>query len=389
MINLDVVFDAASTVSGHVVGVDGVTPVPNADVSFTARGLLPQTQRTDGQGAFRFELVPQGAVSVAAAALVGSVDRVGQANGVITGPGQTLDLTVVMKAQGTVRGRVVDLVAGVATPLAFAQFTVQESGYPNRRLPAGTGFFSADAQGAYEVSHVFAGPVTVVARDRNQVSRQGSARGEITADFQVLTLPDVVISTSVGSLGVTVRDPDSGGPVADAQVTLSNGDVAVADTNGLASFDALPLGTYSVHAFDAPTGRAGLTGGLKLQSPGDRVDAVVVLDTRGQVGGTLFDDAAKTTAVGGGTVELNGLTNGQRWGTSIRALATTSSEPGRSGGSSSTACRRASYTLARGRVDVSRGARPPRSRRRPPRPSSRSTSSSSPSPTASSVSSRT
>jgi hypothetical protein len=328
VINLDIVFDTASTVTGHVVGVDGITPVPNADVSFSASGLLPQTQRTDGQGAFRYELVPQGHVSVTAAALVGSVDRVGRADGYVTGPGQTLDLTVVMEAQGTVRGQIVDLVGSLAAPLAFAQYYVQESGYPNRRLPAGTGFYSADAQGQYEVSHVFVGLVTVVARDRNQVERQGSARGEITTDFQVLTMPDVVMSTSVGSLGVTVRDPDSGGPVADAVLTLSNGDVAVADANGQASFDALPLGTYSVHAFHAPTGRAGLTSGLTLQNAGDRVDAVVVLDTRGQVGGTLWDDAAKTTAVGGGTVQLSGRTNGRTWGTSIRALATTSSDVG-------------------------------------------------------------
>ncbi|MEO8056478.1 MAG: Ig-like domain-containing protein, partial [Acidobacteriota bacterium] len=180
--------------------------------------------------------------------------------------------------------------------------------------------------GAYEVSHVFAGGITVVARDRNQVTRQGSARGEITADFQVLTLPDIVMTTSVGSIGVAVRDPDSGAPVADAVLTLSNGDVTVADVNGQASFDALPLGTYSAHAFHAPTGRAGLTSGLRLQNAGDRVDAIVVLDTRGQVAGTLFDDAAKTAAVGGGTIQLTGRTNGRSWGTSITALATTSSD---------------------------------------------------------------
>ncbi|HTS01393.1 MAG TPA: carboxypeptidase-like regulatory domain-containing protein, partial [Thermoanaerobaculia bacterium] len=348
VVNLDVVFDAASTVTGRVVGVDGVTPVPDADVSFSATGLLPQSQRTDGQGAFRFELVPQGAVSVSAAALVGSVDRVGRAIGAITGPGQTLDLTVAMRAQGTVRGQVVDLVGGLAAPLPFAQFYVQESGYPNRRLPAGNGFFSADAQGQYEVSHVFAGPVTVVARDRNQVSRQGSARGEITTDFQVLLLPDIVMSTSVGSLGVTVRDPDSGGPVADAQVTLSNGDVTVSDGNGQASFDALPLGTYSVHAFHAPTGRAGLTSGLALLGAGDHVDAVVVLDSRGQILGTLWDDAAKTAAVGGGTIELNGLTNGQTWGTSIRALATTSSDAGSLGRFVFDGIPPGSYTLGAG-----------------------------------------
>ncbi|MDL2718638.1 MAG: Ig-like domain-containing protein, partial [Acidobacteriota bacterium] len=323
VLNLEIVFDSASALTGHVVSVDGVTPVPNVDVFLAARGLLPQRQRTDGQGGFRYDAVPPGPVSVTTEALVGSVDRVGRADGQLVA-GQTIDLTVVLRAQGTVKGRVVQLVGSSLVPIAFARYSVTESAYPNRRLPAGAATFAADASGAYEVSHLFAGPVTVVAADPGQVTRQGRVTGEITSDFQVLSLPDIVLTTSVGSLGVLVRDAASGSPVADCQVTLSNGDVTVSDTQGQATFDALPLGTYSVYAFHAPTGQGGLVSGLRIANAGDRVDATITLDTRGRISGTLWDDVAKTRGVGNGTVKLTGRVNGRLWGTTMTALASTS-----------------------------------------------------------------
>ena len=46
---------------------------------------------------------------------------------------------------------------------------------------------------------------------------------------------------------------DAGGPVADAQVRLSNDDVTSTDATGFSYFEAVPLGTYSVYAFNAPT----------------------------------------------------------------------------------------------------------------------------------------
>ncbi len=325
ILNVDLSFDSASTITGRVLNVDGVTPAPGADVTLRAPGLQAQTHRADANGGFQFELVPQGASYLTAAALVGSVDRVGSAIAVVTGPGQTVDVTLVLAAQGTVRGRVVDVTAGGPVPLANAQVYLQESGYPNRRIPA-SGWASANALGEYEFAHVFAGGVTVVARDRNQVTRTGSARGEIVSDFQVVALPDLSISSPAGTLTVLVRDPDTGGPVADALVTLSNGDVTVSDTNGTATYDALTLGTYSIHAFHAPTGRAGLASGIVIPSAGASVEATVLLDARGRISGTMWDDAAKTVAVGGGTVQLTGQVNGRTWGASVRALASTSSD---------------------------------------------------------------
>ncbi len=325
VVNLEIVFDSLSTVTGHVVGVDGVTPVPDVDVFLTATGLLPQRQRADGQGGFRYELVPSGSVSVTTEALVGSVDRVGRADGRLTS-GQTIDLTVVLRAQGTVKGRVFQLVGSTLVPIPFARYTISESAYPNRRLPGGVATYATDANGAYEVSHLFAGPITVVAADPGQVTRQGRATAEITSDFQVLQMPDIVLATSVGSLSVLVRDPETGSPVPDCQITLSNGDVTVSDAQGQASFDALPLGTYSVYAFHAPTGQGGVVNGLRLLNPGDHVDGTIILDTRGQISGTLWDDPPKSRGVGNGTVQLTGRVNGRLWGTSLTALASTSSD---------------------------------------------------------------
>ncbi|MBL8112577.1 MAG: Ig-like domain-containing protein, partial [Acidobacteria bacterium] len=87
----------------------------------------------------------------------------------------------------------------------------------------------------------------------------------------------------------------------------------------------LALGTYSIHAFHAPSGRAGRVDGLRILTAGQTVSGQILLDTRGRIGGTLWDDAARTVGVAGGTVQILGNVNGRSWGTSIRALATTAS----------------------------------------------------------------
>ena len=162
----EIVFEDAATVRGQVVDVDGKTPVPEVEVTLQAKGLLPQTQRTDAQGNFRFELVPKGQVIVSAAGPVGTVERVGRTIGRVTLGGQELDLEIQMKAQGSVRGQVLEELNGQLEPLPFAQYYVRENSYPYRRLPQDGSFFLTDAEGRYQVSHVYAGGVTVVARAR-------------------------------------------------------------------------------------------------------------------------------------------------------------------------------------------------------------------------------
>jgi hypothetical protein len=320
---VEIVFEDAATVTGQVVDVDGHTPVPGVEVVLEAKGLKPQRQLADAQGNFRFELVPKGRVTVTAAGAVGTVERRGRTFGYVGTAGQVLDLVVEMKAQGTVRGRVLERFNGEDRPLPFTQFAVQENSFPHRRLPEDGSWLVTDEAGIYELSHVFAGGVTVLARDSQQVSRKGSARGTLEHDWQVLEMPDIVMTTSVGLLEVVVRDPATGGPVADAQVRLSNGEETVTDAAGLAIFDALPLKGYSLYAFYAPTGQSGRLANLLLSSPGQRLARTIYLDQRGEVRGTVWDDAARTVPVAGAVVRLDGKTSGGR----LTALASTSGLP--------------------------------------------------------------
>ena len=94
--------------------------MPDVEVVLEANGLLGQKQRTDAAGPLPYELVPKGRVMVTAAGLAGNVERVGRTIGYVGTAGQTLDLVVQMKAQGTVSGRVVDIFNGVERPLAHA-----------------------------------------------------------------------------------------------------------------------------------------------------------------------------------------------------------------------------------------------------------------------------
>ncbi|HXT19536.1 MAG TPA: carboxypeptidase-like regulatory domain-containing protein, partial [Thermoanaerobaculia bacterium] len=321
VIHHEVIFEDAATVTGQVVGVDGRTPVPDVEVVLEANGLLGQKQRTDADGRFRYELVPKGRVLVTARGVAGNVERVGRTLGFVGTAGQTLDVVVQMKAQGTVSGQVVDIFNGQVRPLKNAYYYVQEDSFPFRRLPADGQWFVTDTNGNYQVSHVYAGGVTVVARDSAQFSRQGLVRGELTADWQVLQLPRIEMVTNVGALQLTVRNPVTGGAVADAQVRLSNNEATVTDANGVAFFDALPLGTYSVYAFYAPNGQSGRLTSVQLTTPGQQINRTIYLDQRGEVRGTLWDDALKTRPMPGGVVRLSGETAGGR----VTALATTSS----------------------------------------------------------------
>ncbi len=323
---VEVVFAPAASVTGTVVDVDGVTPVPGATVELTDESLAPRTLTTNALGQFTFDLVPRGSVRVTAAADIDGVERVGVAQGRI-GPGvASLDLTVRLKARGSVRGRVVSSDGSGTTPVPHAQVYVAEQSFPNRRLPAPGAWLTADADGVYQVGGVVAGPVRVVARDPVQPSRQGTTHGTVTADWQVVELPDIVLTTDVAHLEVTVRDPSTGAPLPDCQLTVrgSEGEAyAVSDSQGIGRIEALALGTWDVTAFHAPTGRTGRVRGIQLNEAHVVVEVTVYVDQRGEVSGTLWDDPGLVSPVVGGSVRLSGTTASGP----MAAITTTSADP--------------------------------------------------------------
>ena len=326
----DIVFANAGEVTGTVLDVDGMTPVPGASVTLRTDAFEPRVLTADGLGRFAFALVPPGNAMLTAAGVAGGVERVGAALGAITMPGQVLEVPIRLKARGSVSGRVMEQKATGLVPVPFAQVYAHEYSYPNRRVPDVGRFVLANADGRYQIQSLNAGGIGVIARDSAQVERTGSVSGAITADWQVASLPDIVLTTAVGSLSVTVRRGGTGELVPDCQVTLSTGEATVSDATGVAVFDALPLGSYSVYAFHAPSGRGKRKGGLTITIPGESVVTVVDLEQSGEVRGTLFDDPGHALPVPGATVELRGTTSVGE----LRALATTegaTSSPGRFG----------------------------------------------------------
>jgi hypothetical protein len=314
-------FEDASTVTGMVVDVDGVTPLAGIDVELHSEYLKGQHQVTDAYGRFQYELVPKGGVQVRAHGMVGAVERFGVASGNVTMGGQTLELTVKMRPQITVEGQVLERVGSDTYGLDSAQIRVRESSYPYRTFPVGGGWLATDDEGRYSVPNVVGGRVSIIARDGAQVSRYGSTYGQLYTDWGTLTMPDIFLTNEVGSLEVLVRDPGNGAPLTDCQVSLNTGEMTVSDDQGRAYFMALPLTSYSVYAFHAPTGRSGRQW-VKLTVPGENVVITVTVDDSGKVRGILFDDDARTIPVPYGTVQLRGDTVGG----SLTALASTSGE---------------------------------------------------------------
>jgi hypothetical protein len=310
--DIELVFEDAGKVRGVVLEPDGVTPVVDAEIVLHTGAFLPQTLYTDGLGQFLFELVPEGNVQLTARATTSGVERVGRTLGAISLPGQEIDVQVVLKRQGSIRGRILEsLGTGGPVPLV-ARYHVEEGSFPFRRLPAESGtFYVTDDQGNYEVGHLFAGDISVVAHDIGELDRTARVRGTLVDDWSVVAMPDVVFSAAAPRAGVAflVRDPSTGAPVPDAVVRLSTGDATVAGADGVAHFAALPLNVdYRGSAFHAPTGRLGKGGPVRPTLAGEEVQGEIYLDIRGEVRGTLFADPGRTQRIAGADVQIDART---------------------------------------------------------------------------------
>jgi len=308
---VDLGFDEPSVVQGRVVDVDGVTPVPGFEVELKTGNILPRLQTADALGGFRFELVELGLVQVAARGSVGAVERVGSAVGAVYTGGETVDLTIRLEAQGSVRGRVVRWDGSEHVPVPNAHVRLRESDYPFEQQPATPTWGFAGPDGRYEFSGVHQGSFAVTARDSTQVHLQGSTNGRLERDWEVVELPDLVLSDLIGRLEIEVRDPDTGAPLPDSQVSISGGaepEATVSGSDGVASFEALPLGGYSVYAFHAPTGRGGRFSYVELTEAGSTLRRTLYVNVRGEIGGTLWDDQAGTVPAPGWDVDLQGQT---------------------------------------------------------------------------------
>ncbi|MEM9557619.1 MAG: carboxypeptidase regulatory-like domain-containing protein [Acidobacteriota bacterium] len=307
---LEIEFDALGAIRGVLYDHDGITPVAGADVQLVGGSFSDYTVTTDSAGAFLFDLVPTGGYRVTATRDDGVVYRTARVYARVVNPGDELDIEVVLQAQGTVEGEVLDA-DGAAVPGAVV--TLRERAFPWRELT-----HNADADGRFVFQNIFGGEVFVGAQAPSLGGLGGKADGEILAEGEELFVS--VSLEGTGTITGTILNPGTGGPAPGARVRLVKSgfnrvvDVAHADTDGRFRFELIKLGSYTAHVFDPTTGRHGRGTGLTLTSHGETLEQDIALEVRGSVDGTLYDPPTNHI-LPGETIRLE--SRGLRWFTTF------------------------------------------------------------------------
>jgi protocatechuate 3,4-dioxygenase beta subunit len=297
-LDLPIRLEDAGRILGTVKTADGSAPVTGADVVLTLSrpGLFATFYaHTNSAGAWSFENVPLGTVSVRATdPMTGQSARA--LNRQLTANDQTLDvgeLRLHEGAYGTVRGTVT---GSNGQPLSGVTITLAAS---NGTFNATTG-----SDGLYSFEPVDIGAFTVEAVDASSGFRARAA-SSIGGDEQVATIDLRLVATGTVSGTVFLRGGTT--PVPGAQVSaytpgnsLAIGSAA-ADAQGHYTIDLLPLGVLYVEATDPATGDRGSAPG-QLTANGQTLELNVTTVGFGQVAATVRD--ASGNAVAGAQVTL-------------------------------------------------------------------------------------
>jgi len=245
-VTLDVhLYDATGVVYGTVYRADGVTPVPNADVSiFNAQGPLAFNV-TDGSGQYRQDTIPLGAVSVAV--FEAATGRRGGGSGSIDLAGQQVPITVNEAAVGHVKGVVFD--AATMAPLRAWTVTLSAAFPDGSSLSVSS---TTGTDGSYFFPGIPQGEFTVSASRESLGST--TARGVIARENELINLPLVVslIKPALGRIEGVVLNQD-GTPAADYSVCIDPLDIGclvqlTAGSDGTFAADGLALTRHLVRA---------------------------------------------------------------------------------------------------------------------------------------------
>jgi Carboxypeptidase regulatory-like domain/Bacterial TSP3 repeat/Bacterial Ig-like domain (group 2) len=270
---LDIRLVPFGTVNGTVFRFDGSTAVVGAQV--TLFGGSGGTTVTDALGHYQFDFVPLGTFTVDVTdPLTG--DR-GRTSNQVSANGEVRTVNVILNGVGSLAVTVKDAAGNLITS---AQITVFEQN------PFGvvlTGRTQSD--GTFTFSNVLAGSFFVTATDPvTQLS--GSLSSAVTAG--VANAVTVQLQPAGSVLG-RVLNPDGITPLAGVTVQIF-GPVfrqVTSASDGSFRFDALPLGSYTLQAFDASNRLRARNTGASLASNGDVISSNLVFVGLGTVQGTV------------------------------------------------------------------------------------------------------
>jgi hypothetical protein len=219
--------------------------------------------------------------------------------------GLVSNIVVILQEQASVDGTIVD---GNGAPVPLARYWARELSWPYQTRGSFVAPLSADRNGHFVISNVFAGGIHISAMSPQFQEQRGEFEGTIAGEANNLSGVRIVVGAGgTGSITVTVYDVTA--RVANAEVTLNRGrdafDFGQSDVNGIVTFDNVPVGAnYAVQVISRARARAGSSGTLTVaQSAVTSVD--VGLSVLGVVSGTLVDgETNPERLIAGGHVTL-------------------------------------------------------------------------------------
>ncbi|WP_211360494.1 carboxypeptidase regulatory-like domain-containing protein [Geobacter argillaceus] len=286
---------------GHVRGVayDAVTMAPlrgwrvQLSISFPDGSALTLIGTTGPDGSYFFPGIPQGAFSVTV-----SRDGLGSASatGIITRENELIDLPLVVNLLKPALGSMDGMVFNTdGTPAKNYAICIDPSG-------EGCGVsLTAGEDGTFHAADLSLGRHTVVAKSQVTAS-SGSAMADLAFAGEAAVVKIVV--DGLGSVSPVVVWQDNS-PASGVQVVLEKAPNAgcgsstctrYGDSNGTATFTAVPPGNYTVWAHDPVRGLSGAASGVL--HVGDNATPRLVLEVNGTVTGTaIYPDAVKRAGI--------------------------------------------------------------------------------------------
>ncbi|MEQ1868664.1 MAG: Ig-like domain-containing protein [Vicinamibacterales bacterium] len=313
MLDMTLKLQPTSTVGGRVLNPDG-TPVGAGvivkyksdafktfcsessigELSCTTipQGIQEAVAVTDTDGSFSFAIVNAGNYTLTAFEHADFTGRTARLRGSVRA-GETADVEIKLLGLADLVVRV--LASDAQTLIGGAKVEVRQIDYPYRSLVLFTPAAGPDLGVArFSGGDAFTeGPFVVTATGLQTGGFAGVASGRIVNDGEAVAL-NIYLATATGSVHGLVRRPD-GSPAAFAEVIISNADGAigfnVTDADGHYSQDLIPLGPFTVDAFEASTAGHGAASG-QIFLAGQDVPANITEDALAVVTGRVVESGS-------------------------------------------------------------------------------------------------
>ncbi|HEY3056996.1 MAG TPA: carboxypeptidase-like regulatory domain-containing protein, partial [Thermoanaerobaculia bacterium] len=339
-----------ATIRGTVYAIDGKTPIAGAVIRLNDGSRDTGISYTAPDGTFTYRDVPPGIFfNISAETTQSGIYRAGVAYGKTADVGGPVDnVAVILRRRGSIEGKVVyigykrfdannpanNLVDDTPNdlsdnaPVPLAKLWLRELDFPKRSLGTDADPLTADVAGRFALSSVFVGALHAKAWDSANQELQGDWTGTLEEEGQPLTAYIGIGSGGTGNIQVTIADPNqSNAPVVNAEVGLYRGfglfDLTSSDANGVATFQQVPVGTYSVSAYSKALGKSGSSPAFSVQR--DLVSQLrILLEFSGRVDGTFTDPESVPVGrtIPGATVTLSGSGYQSRASTSVSGAFT-------------------------------------------------------------------